>query len=82
MKIKILSRTKGTIISAVLPAEGDIENLAEGGPAERRGTKFDDIELPATTASDDIPKLLRHSRVKRGKKSASLKVSKKWKEKK
>jgi hypothetical protein len=77
MKIKILSRTKGTIVAAVLPPETGVQNLAEGGPAARPGTKFDEIELPATTRSADIPQLLRRARVKRGKKSVSLEVSKK-----
>jgi len=77
MKIQILSRTKGTIIAAVLPPEAGVQNLTAGGPAMKPGTKFDEIELPATTRSADIPQLLRHARVKRSKKSVSLEVSKK-----
>jgi hypothetical protein len=77
MKIKILSRTKGNIVAAVLPPDAGVQNLTEGGPAARTGTMLDEIELPATISSAEIPQLLRHARVKRGKKSVALEVLKK-----
>jgi hypothetical protein len=77
MKIKILSRTKGNIVAAVLPPESGAQNLTEAGPAAMPGTKFDEVELPAATRSADLPKLLSHARIKRGKKTVSLEISKK-----
>ncbi|MCG7961470.1 MAG: hypothetical protein JAZ17_02660 [Candidatus Thiodiazotropha endolucinida] len=76
MKIKVLSDSKGTIVSAVLPPEGEVENIAEGGPAISRGQCFDELEVPVIKEDQELPQLLKRLRVKRGKKSVSLKMKK------
>lgn len=72
MKIKILSKSRGTIVSAVLPPEDGVKNIAEGGPMLTRGVNFDELDLPATASSAELSKLLKHSVIKRAKDSISL----------
>ena len=76
MKIKVLTRDKGNIVAAVLPDPRG-RNLAEAGPAVMAVMSFDEVELPAGTRSADISPLLQRARIKRVKKTVSLKVSKK-----
>lgn len=77
MKIKVLSRRKGNIVAAVLLPKARVRNLTDAGPATLPGISFDEVELPPATRSADIPQLLQRARIKRDKKTVSLKVSKK-----
>lgn len=77
MKIKVLSRRKGNIVAAVLLPKARVRNLTDAGPATLPGMSFDEVELPPATRSADIPQLLQRARIKRDKKTVSLKVSKK-----
>ncbi len=75
MKIKIHSKSRGTIISAELPLEDGAQNIAEGGPMLTRGLKIDELDLPTIASDAELSKLLKNSSIKRGKTSVSLSPS-------
>jgi len=72
MILKILSKTKGTIVSVVFPPEDGVKNIAEGGPMLSRGLKFDELDLPVMKNISELSTLLQNSSIKRGKASISL----------
>lgn len=72
MKVKILSKSRGSIISVVLPPDDGVKNIAEGGPLLTRGLKFDELDLPAIASDAELSTLLKNSSIKRGKTSVSL----------
>jgi len=74
--IKILSKSRGTIVSVALPPDEDVKNKAEGGPMLTRGLNFDELELSTITSDDELSTLLKNSSLKRGKVSVELVPSK------